>query len=97
MKIRECLDVNHIYVGVHLSGKDDVLVEVKSMTLAGADGVGRFPDAASERARKHVAALAALASAGVPALLVFCAQHSGVRSATVERDVDPRYARALRA
>ncbi|VFQ44119.1 PTS sugar transporter subunit IIA [Desulfoluna butyratoxydans] len=25
MKIRECLDVNHIYVGVHLPGKDDVL------------------------------------------------------------------------
>src|SRR5690606_2094142 len=59
-----------------LTGHDrlaDCYVEVKSVTLAG-DGIGYFPDAVSVRAAKHLNRLAALAAAGMRAVIFFCVQ-----------------------
>jgi sugar fermentation stimulation protein A len=72
-------------------------VEVKSMTLAGPDGRGAFPDAVSERALRHVAALVARRRAGDRAVLFFCAQHTGIDWATTADEVDPGYGKAVRA
>jgi sugar fermentation stimulation protein A len=72
-------------------------VEVKSMTLADADGRGAFPDAVSERALRHVETLVARRRLGDRAVLLFCAQHTGIRSATTADEIHPAYGAAVRA
>lgn len=72
-------------------------VEVKSMTLAGADGRGAFPDAVSARALRHVQTLAARRRQGERAVLLFCAQHTGIRWTTTADEIDPEYGAAVRA
>jgi sugar fermentation stimulation protein A len=71
-------------------------VEVKSAGLV-LDGMGLFPDAPTERGRRHVAELAALARAGERASVVFVAQGGGARAVKVDTHIDPAFAAALRA
>jgi sugar fermentation stimulation protein A len=75
--------------------REDVFVEVKSMTLADAAGVGYFPDAVSARALKHLGSLVDARQRGLRAVLVFCAQHTGIREARPAAHIDPAYAEAL--
>lgn len=72
-------------------------VEVKSMTLAAADGRGAFPDAVSARALRHVETLVARRRQGERAVLLFCAQHTGIRWATTADEIHPAYGAAVRA
>ena len=72
-------------------------VEVKSATLYMGDGVGAFPDAVSARALKHLDALVRRVQAGERGLLVFCAQHCGIRAVRAAHEIDPQYAAGLRA
>jgi len=71
-------------------------LEVKNMTLCDAAGRGSFPDAVSERAVKHVNALARRVAAGERGALLFCAQHTGVRVATLADEIHPAYGAAVR-
>ncbi|GEK73096.1 MULTISPECIES: DNA/RNA nuclease SfsA [Halomonas] len=71
-------------------------VEVKQVTLREDDGHGYFPDAVSERGRKHLETLAALAAEGHRAVLLFCVAHEGIRSVAPAGHLDPAYAEALR-
>lgn len=71
-------------------------LEVKSMTLCHPGGRGAFPDAVSQRAQRHLAALQARRQAGDRAALIFCVQHTGIRYATAAEEIDPDYAQALR-
>lgn len=70
-------------------------VEVKSVTLGLPGGVGAFPDTVSERALRHVEALARRAAAGDRALLVFCVQHTGIQRVRCAHEIYPEYARAV--
>lgn len=72
-------------------------VEVKSTTLLLADGVGAFPDAVSSRALKHVEALVKRVQAGDRGVLIFCAQHCGIRAVRAAHEIHPEYAEALHA
>ena len=78
------------------AGEEDCYVEIKSMTLLGADLAGYFPDAPSERARKHVESLVRVRVAGCRAALFFCVQHTGITRALVAATIDPHYAAAVR-
>lgn len=71
-------------------------VEVKSAGNA-ADGLAQFPDAPTERGRRHLQELAALAQAGTRAALIFVAQHSSARAVAPDRAIDPAFADALGA
>jgi len=71
-------------------------VEVKNVTLCGNGGLGLFPDAVSERAVKHLRALARRARAGDRAALVFCAQHTGITTVAPAEQIHPAYGEALR-
>jgi sugar fermentation stimulation protein A len=71
-------------------------VEVKQVTLREADGHGYFPDAVSERGRRHLTALAELAVQGQRAVLLFCVAHSGIGDVAPAGHLDPRYAATLR-
>ena len=73
-----------------------VLVEVKSVTLCREGGVGAFPDAVSDRGRKHLEELARLAGAGqARAVLFFTAFHTGITHVSVAGDIDPGYRAAM--
>lgn len=73
-----------------------VYIEVKSVTLREADGLGYFPDAVSARGAKHLRELARLARAGVPAVLLYAVQHAGIARVRPADHIDPTYGRALR-
>jgi len=81
---------------LHGSADRDCFIEVKSVTLLRARGLGAFPDAKSERASRHVAALQRVRERGYRAVLVFCIQHNGIERVTTADDIDPRYGAALR-
>ncbi len=70
------------------------LVEVKSVTLKVGELLA-FPDAVTERGRKHVDALGDLAADGFGAALVFLVSRQGGRQVGVARHVDPAYAESL--
>ncbi len=72
-----------------------VFVEVKSVTLCRPGGVGAFPDAVSERGRKHLRELQSVLEDETSAVLFFCVFHSGINSVCAAGDIDPRYRDAL--
>lgn len=73
----------------------DCYVEVKSLTLGLAEGLGVFPDAVTTRGQKHLEELMAMRAQGSRAVLVFCVQHTGVNRVSVARDIDASYAQLL--
>ncbi|GAB5451443.1 MAG: DNA/RNA nuclease SfsA [Halioglobus sp.] len=69
-----------------------VYIEVKCVTLCRADGLGVFPDAVSDRGRKHLLELhSVLQPPDTRAVLLFCVFHSGVTHVSAAGDIDPRY------
>jgi sugar fermentation stimulation protein A len=73
-----------------------VFVEVKSVTWCLPGGTGLFPDAVSERGRKHLQELQQVVRAGnTRAVVFFCAFHNGINSVSAASDIDPRYREAL--
>ena len=72
-------------------------IEVKSVTLLEEDnGLGCFPDAVTDRGRKHLLRLQALKEEGDRAVLLFCVPHEGIREVTVAEHIDSKYAQTLR-
>lgn len=72
----------------------DALVEVKNVTLLDGDWL-RFPDAVSERGRKHLDLLAAAVAEGRRGVILFAANRpEGVRVGPAW-EIDPGYARRL--
>jgi sugar fermentation stimulation protein A len=72
----------------------DAWVEVKNVTLLDADRV-RFPDAVSERARRHLELLAALVAGGQRGVMVFAVNRPEGAALSPARAVDPAYAQTL--
>lgn len=70
-------------------------VEVKQVTLKESDGHGYFPDAVSERGRRHLGVLGDLAAQGHRAVLLFCVAHTGIGDVAAAAHLDPAYALAL--
>ncbi len=73
----------------------DCYVEVKSVTWWRGSGQGEFPDAVTERGRKHLRELTAMVEAGQRAVLLFCVPHTGIQRVAPAWDKDPHYAQAL--
>jgi len=70
-------------------------IEVKSVTLC-EKRAARFPDAVTERGRRHLEHLVARHSAGDRAALLFIAQRADADSVAPADDIDPAYGEALR-
>ena len=77
------------------NGAQKVWVEVKNVSLV-EKGHGRFPDAPSERARKHLRELMEMVEAGDRAALVFCSQRPDAVTIGSADDIDPEYGELLR-
>lgn len=75
-------------------GSEQTVIEVKSVTW-GHLGIGKFPDAPSERATRHVTALQNSARFGYRAILLFAVLHTGINKVTVASEVDSTYARSM--
>lgn len=77
------------------------LIEVKNVTLGPGpndpdDGVIAFPDAITERGRKHLQTLIEVVRGGGRAVLFFCVQHTGARAVRPADEIDARYGELLR-
>lgn len=70
-------------------------IEVKSVTLC-AGRRARFPDAVTERGRRHLEHLEARVAAGDRAALLFVVQRIDADSVAPADDIDPAYGEALR-
>lgn len=73
-----------------------VALEIKSVTLLRANGDCAFPDAASERGRRHLEELIALREAGYRAAAGYLVQRGDGRRVYFADDIDPEYARLAR-
>ncbi len=76
-------------------GGKETYVEVKSVSLV-EETVGKFPDAPTERGRKHVEELIQLKQKGFGAAVLFVSQRSDTRSITSNDAIDPKFGKALR-
>ena len=70
-------------------------VEVKNVTLLEEDGLGYFPDAVTDRGRKHLYELAKMVEEGHRAVMFFCVSHTGIDSVTPAAHIDKKYAQAF--
>ncbi len=71
-------------------------IEVKNVTLVGDDGFYKFPDAVTERGRKHLYELMDIVKAGRRAVMLFLIQRSDGTIFKPADDIDPKYAASLR-
>lgn len=74
---------------------EKAFVEVKGVTLE-SNGVARFPDAPTERGRKHLLELSKAVKNGYRAAVVFVIQMEGCRVFEPNALTDPQFAQALR-
>lgn len=96
-RMRREVKVGRSRVDFVLDGEDGSChLEVKSVTLGVGDGLGLFPDAVSERARRHLEDLTQRAQAGLAAALLYCVQHTGIAVVAPADGIDPAYGAALR-
>ncbi len=81
------------------AGLPNCYVEVKSATLLDESfgkGQGFFPDAVTERGRRHLRELQQMVAEGHRAILLFCVNHTGIDQIDVADHIDPAYGRVLR-
>ena len=79
-----------------LSGpKGRCYIETKSVTLV-EKGVGLFPDAPTERGRKHLLSLTKAVKAGHRAAVVFVVQRPDAKAFSTNDAADPKFSETLR-
>lgn len=77
-------------------GAHNIWLEVKSVTLAEST-TARFPDAVTERGRRHLEVLTQLHEQGDRAVLLFVVQRGDCARVEPADAIDPAYGKALRA
>lgn len=78
-----------------LAGERPCLLEAKSCTLV-RDGVALFPDAPTERGRRHLQELAGAVREGCRAAIVFVVMRGGAPALRPNDETDPAFGAALR-
>lgn len=71
-------------------------IEVKNVTLLADDGCYAFPDAVTERGRKHLNELIEVVKAGHRAAMLFVIPRSDGTTFRAAHEIDPKYAEALK-
>ena len=78
-----------------LKKNDSIMVlEVKSVTLV-ENGIAKFPDAVTERGRRHVQHLAELATEGLEVMILFVVQRPDAEYFQPQWERDPKFGNAL--
>jgi sugar fermentation stimulation protein A len=80
-----------------LEGRDQppCYVEVKNVHLMRQPGLAEFPDSITARGARHLDELAAVASAGARAVMLYLIQICSATRFALARDIDPAYAAAF--
>lgn len=73
----------------------DAYVEVKNVHLRRTGDWAEFPDSVTDRGRKHLAELTAVAAAGQRAVMLYLVQRDDCARFRLAGDIDPAYARAF--
>jgi sugar fermentation stimulation protein A len=76
-------------------GKAPCYVEVKNVHLMRARGLAEFPDSVTARGARHLDELAAMATQGCRAVMVFLVQIGSADRLALARDIDPAYGAAF--
>lgn len=76
-------------------GEHQGYIEVKGVTLE-REGTGCFPDAPTERGRKHLAELIEVKKKGLYAAVVFVCQSNAIKQFHPNDDTDPEFGKLLR-
>ncbi len=87
-------EAGRIDIALDEGGRSPALVEVKNVTLLDGHYL-RFPDAKSERGRKHLTLLRAAVAAGQRGVMLFALNRPEGNCFAPAWDIDPRYADAL--
>lgn len=77
------------------TGDELCYVEVKNVTLLADDGCYAFPDAVTERGRKHLNELIDVVKTGHRAAMLFVIPRSDGTAFRTAHEIDPKYAEAL--
>ena len=70
------------------------IIEVKSVTLV-ENGIAKFPDAITDRGRKHVLHLMQMASKKIDVMIIFVVQRPDAKSFQPKWERDPKFSKAL--
>lgn len=82
---------------IRLSRNNEICyIEVKGVTLE-IDGIAKFPDAPTERGRKHINELTTAKKDGMRAAVIFLVQMDNIKYFTPNYEMDPEFGAALRA
>ena len=88
--------VGHSRFDFHLrQGSRDILCEVKSCTLFG-NALAMFPDAVTQRGRRHLLELAELSDRGFDCVVIYLIHWSGARCFLPDFHTDPDFSRVFR-
>jgi len=83
-------------VDVYLENEDEkCFIEVKNITLKVGD-YAKFPDAVTERGKKHLIELMDMVNEGHRAAMVFVVQRQDVKKFAPAEEIDPNYAKTLK-
>ena len=70
-------------------------VEIKNVHLMRTPGLAEFPDARTERGRKHLDELGDMVEAGHRAVMLYLVQIGSATRFALARDIDPKYGAAF--
>ncbi len=76
-------------------GRPPCYVEIKNVHLMRAPGLAEFPDAKTERGRKHLDELGDMVEQGARAVMVYLIQIGSAKTFRLARDIDPKYGAAF--
>ena len=76
-------------------GRPLCYLEVKNVHLIRTPGLAEFPDSVTARGAKHLGELAAMATAGARAVMLFLIQIGSASRFALARDIDPAYGAAF--
>ncbi len=77
------------------NGNKQCYVEVKNVTASLQQGAAVFPDAVSERGRKHLRELMHVVQQGQRAVIFYCIQRDDINTFSPAEQIDPEYAKTL--
>jgi sugar fermentation stimulation protein A len=77
------------------AGRPPCYLEIKNVHLMRQPGLAEFPDARTERGRKHLDELGDAVEAGARAVMLFLIQIGSASRFALARDIDPKYGAAF--
>ncbi len=77
------------------AGRPPCYLEVKNVHLMRRRDVAEFPDSVTARGARHLDELAAMATAGARAVMLYVVQIGSAEMFSLARDIDPAYGRAF--